>query len=316
MNPELVDRADLVVISPKMNNSLAGCPDGMYTYLQPGDADFSDGKYKYIPYLKKHLFGYEDPTGPYGRKENKPDATFKTNLLDWSIVVKIAGRAMDDTHILPVVMENKIFQNAFSDAEALNKNSVKMKVKYANGDIEETGGANGTQENMAKLYMMLCQMKTSTFKALYGNPAEASNVWFSSQDFVISAGTPHESTVQMKNGHLLQTGVFNYDHGRSSDMGTPESKAYWNDVTLLPWHLLPAAGYTSVSDYSAAMVPFGIAVHAGGHNITSGEAQNSIRNGRSGWLIPCALPPARACWCIWRCRSGRKALPLPKPPSG
>ena len=285
MNPELIDRADLIVISPQMNKSLAGCPDGCYTFLQPGDSSMVDDtgkyleKYRYVPYLKKHLFGYEDPTGQYGRKENKPGATFNTNLLDWSIVEKIAGRAMDDTHILPVVMENKIFQNAFVDATAVTKGNIKIKVKYADNSIENTGSFTGTQENMAKLYLLLCQIKSSTFKTLYGNPGDASNVLFTSQNMKVSG-----SDVQMKNGAYLQTGVFNYDNGRSNtEKGTADSRAYWDDKTLLPWHLLPTSGYTAIEKYSTAMAMFGITVRSGGYDMTSGEAQNAIRNGLMGF---------------------------------
>jgi len=275
MNPELVDRADLVVISPQMNESLGSCPDGMYTYVQPGDSG-SEDKYKYLPYLKKHLFGYEEPAGDYGREQNVPGASFKTNLLDWSIVEKIAGRAMDETHMLPVIMENKIYQNAYSGAGALVKSGIKMKVMYADGSVEDTSGTEGTQENMAKLYLLLNQMKTSTFKTLYGNPGDSSNALFTSQDLVLSGG----AKVEMKNGHYLQTGVFNYDLGRADNMGDADSKAYWNDKTLLPWHLLPTTGYTPIERYSKEMAVFGIAVASGdGYNMTSGEAQYSLRNG-------------------------------------
>lgn len=286
MNPELIDRADLIVISPKTNllTSLGGCPNGWYTYLQPGDSSMVDGdgkyleKYKYVPYLKKYLFGYEDPDGQYGRNANNPTATFKTNLIDWSIVEKIAGRAMDDTHILPVIMENLIFQNAFSDADHLNMN-VQVKAMYADGNVEPIQSSNGTQENMAKLYLMLCQMKSSTFKSLYGNPGDASNVLFTSQDMLVSG-----STVTMKNGANLQTGVFNYDNGRESGKeGTPESKAYWNDTTLIPWHLLPTTGYASPNAYASAVAVFGITTYSNGYSMTSGDSQNVLRNGLMGF---------------------------------
>jgi len=285
MNPELVDRADLIVISPKMNKSLGSCPDGMYTYLQPGDSSMIDGsgkyldKYKYIPYLKKHLFGYEEPDGQYGRKENKPNATFNTNLLDWSIVQKIAGRAMDDTYMLPVVMENKIFQNTFTDADSVIKSNIKIKAKYADGTTEDTNAFTGTQENMAKLYMILCQMKSSTFKTLYGNPGDTSNPLFSSQNMKVSG-----SDYKMKNNAYLQTGVFNYDNGRpNGEKGTADSRAYWNDTTLLPWHLMPTTGYKAIEKYSKAMAVYGIAVRSGGYDMTSGEAQNTLRNGLMGF---------------------------------
>lgn len=275
MNPDLVDRADLVVISPQMNESLGSCPDGMYTYVQPGDTGTED-KYKYLPYLKKHLFGYEEPDGGYGRENNVPGATFKTNLLDWSIVEKIAGRAMDETHMLPVIMENKIYQNAYSGAGALVKSNIKMTVMYADGSTENTSGTEGTQENMAKLYLLLNQMKTSTFRTLYGNPGDASNALFTSQDLELGEG----NKVQMKNGAFLQTGVFNYDLGRTEDVEDENSKAYWNDKTLLPWYLLPTTGYTPIEKYSKEMAVFGIAVASGdGYNMTSGEAQYSLRNG-------------------------------------
>ncbi len=287
INPELVDRADLIVINPKANmlGSIGGCPNGFYTYLQPGDISMVDGdgkyleKYKYVPYLKKHLFGYEDPAGTYGRKKNEPGATFKTNLLDWSIVEKIAGRAMDETRILPVIMENKIFQNAFSDADALNKNNIVMKLMYADGTTEDGREGAGTQENMAKLYLMLCQMKSSTFTALYGNPGDASNVLFTSQDMLVSG-----SKVKMKNGAYLQTGVFNYDNGReSTKKGNEDSRAYWNDRTLIPWHILPTTGYSAPENYSKAVAMFGIGTWSDGYSMTSGDAQNSLRNGLMGF---------------------------------
>ena len=291
INPELIDRADLIVITPKANmlGAVGSCSNGFYTYLQAGVTDIydSDGKlleayktdYKFMPYLKKHLFGYEEPAGQYGRKENKPGATFKTNLIDWSIVAKIAERAMDDTHMLPVIMENLIFQNAFSGADHLNK-SVQVKAMYADGKTELIQSSNGTQENMAKLYLMLNQMKSSAFKSLYGNPADASNALFASQNMKVSG-----IDYQMKNNAYLQTGVFNYDNGRDAGKKATDdtSRVYWNDTTLIPWHVLPTTGYASPGEYAKAVAVFGITTYSNGYSMTSGDAQNILRNGLMGF---------------------------------
>ena len=285
MNPELINRADLLVITSQasMLPTLGDCPDGFYTEAQPGDADIygDDGKvmekYRYVPYFKKHLFGYEDPTGQYGRKENKPGATFKSNLLDWSIVLKIYERATDETHILPIVTENKIFQNAFdSAATPLVKSNVKIKAKFADGSTKETANFTGTLDNLVKLYLMLYQTESTVFEVLNGDPTDSSNAKFSSQDLVLANG----NKVRMKNNNYVQTGVFNYDNGRPNPQkGTADSRVYWNDLTMLPWHLMPNDDYTSVEKYGKAVAAYGIAVRSGNYDMTGTSAQNSIRNG-------------------------------------
>ncbi len=298
-NPELVRRADMLVISGQCTTLPVG--SGLATYLQEekGDTSMFDGsgkytdKYKYIPYFKKHLLGYEATSGNYVRKENKVDATFDTNLLDWSIVVEIYKRAADETHKLPILTDWRLYQNVFSSTtNGLIFSDVELKVQFSDGVIKDTtSNKNGTQNNITKLFLMLYQMKTPLFQSLYGDPSDSSNPWFSTTDMKkVSNGTTITATkFTKKDGTPLKTGVFNYDNGRSSNKGTSESRTFWHDLTLLPWHLMPEKALNeegqekesiTIEIYSKLMAVLGIGVDSGnGINIISGDAQNSIRNG-------------------------------------
>lgn len=287
MNPDLVERADLIVISSKAKSlpTSEGCPNGIYTEKQAGDADiYGDDdkvlpKYTYIPYLKKHLFGYEEknPTQKYVRKENKPGATFKTNLIDWSIVLKIYERATDQEHVCPIVTDQGVYQNTYNDTSSGLVKNVKLKMQFGDNSVKDGSTKPATQDNMTKLFLMLYQMETPVFELLYGDPNDSGNALFSSQDMKKTNG----QRIQKKDGTYLQTGVFNYDNGRAHDkQGNEDSRAYWNDLTLLPWHLMPnSTGYNNVGTYGPIMATYGITVENGGYNMTSGDAQNSIRNG-------------------------------------
>lgn len=287
MNPDLVERADLIVISSKAKSlpTSEGCPNGIYTEKQAGDADIygNDGKvlpkYTYIPYLKKHLFGYEEknPTQKYVRKENKPGATFKTNLIDWSIVLKIYERATDQEHVCPIVTDQGVYQNTYNDTSSGLVKNVKLKMQFGDNSVKDGSTKPATQDNMTKLFLMLYQMETPVFELLYGDPNDSGNALFSSQDMKKTNGT----RIKKKDGTYLQTGVFNYDNGRGHNkQGDADSRVYWNDLTLLPWHLMPnSTGYNNVGTYGAIMAAYGITVENGGYNMTSGDAQNSIRNG-------------------------------------
>jgi len=286
-NPELVERADLIVISSKAKSlpTSNGCPNGIYTELQGGDTSVlgNDGKvqdkYKYIPYLKKHLFGYEDKTttGQYARKENKPGATFKTNLIDWSIVLKIYERATDQEHMCPIVSDLGIYQNTYNDTSSGLVKEVKLKMMFGDESVKDGSTKKGTQDNMTKLFLMLYQMESPVFELLYGDPTDAANALFSSQDLKKTSG----AKVKKKDGTYLKTGVFNYDNGRAHNKkGTEDSRVYWNDLTLLPWKLMPNSnGYNNVGEYGPFMATYGITVESGGYDMTGGDAQNSIRNG-------------------------------------
>ncbi len=281
LNPGLVDRADLIVFSTEANMG-----QQLRTYVDKNDS-LTDGsevkaKYKYIPYLRKGKFGYEDPWGTYGRKENIEGATFKTNLLDWEIALKIYDRATNPQRICPIVLDSTVY----SSTKAASGDDLSMEIQltkmFSNGETIDNEADYGTQNNMAKLFMMMYQMTNPVLEAFYGEVTYANHAMFASELMKDASGSP----IPKKGSGYLTTGKFLYDSGWTGGKSASDenSKVYWNDLTLLPWYVVPedTSQHDNPSYYGKYMGMYGIMVEdteAYMNNMTSGYAQDSIRNG-------------------------------------
>lgn len=284
INAGLVDRADLIIISTK-----ARMGSGFITEVATGDT-LTDGSgnvksdYKLIPYIKTDKIGYAAPNGTYGRENNVPGATFNTNLLDWNVVLKIYERVTDPIRICPIVMDSSVFSETNVENEWSKKVTLKKMLKNQTTPVKEED-VSSTQNNMTKLFLLLYQMTNPVFESFYGELTYASHSMFGSTPMTDSSG----NTVEMKNGNLLTTGTFLYDKDwTNANKGSADSRKYWSDRTLLPWSIVPTkdlAGndiaHYNTNDFGKYMGMFGIICHGAGdpYNMTSGDAQNSIRNG-------------------------------------
>ncbi len=283
-NSHLVDRADLIVISAraKMGAELRTYVDKDDT-LEDGDGNVKS-EYKYIPYLRKGMFGYEDEWNvTNGRGNNIEGATFDTNLLNWDVALKIYGRATDPARICPIVTDVETYSKTKGKSGGPFSAEVELTKRFASGTTIKDSKRWGTQNNMTKLYLMMYQMTNPVFEAFYGEPTSASNVLFGSTEMKDASGNPI-----VRKGVALQTGEFRYDanwpSGESAE--DDESKVYWTDLTLYPWAIMPYTGsgdnrHTNVGEYGKYAAMYGIMVESGpsGNDMTSGDAQNSIRNG-------------------------------------
>lgn len=282
LNPGLVDRADLIVFSTEANMG-----QEIRTYVAEGDT-LTDGsenvkaEYKYIPYLREGKFGYEDPWGTYGRKTNIDGATFKTNLLDWDIALKIYDRATNPQRICPIVLDTTVYSATRPvSGDALSK-EVKLTKMFSNGDTINNAKDWGTQNNITKLFLMMYQMTNPVFESFYGEVTYANHAMFTSEIMKDADGDP----IPKKGSGYLTTGKFLYDSGWSGGKSASDanSRVYWNDLTLLPWYVVPKDNtqHNNPTYYGKYMGMYGIMVEdtdAYMNNITSGDAQNSIRNG-------------------------------------
>lgn len=233
MNLELIERADMIVFELKDNTGAAS-------------SAYRDG------YAKPEYFSHDESTALGRRKENKPDADFTTNQLDWSAVIAIYERANDRDKNCPVIWNTHIYGQVSAD----NTKSVNMDVTFANGK-RSTKSSYGTQNNLYKLYMLLYQMPSSTLEALYGEPGA-----FKVQNMA--------GAVTDKNGNKLKTGVL--DKYSSAD-----ANSYWNKFSLYPWDILPddnSEVYTPVLDSLEIMGDGGRAIYL----FAAGGAQNFLKN--------------------------------------
>ena len=233
MNLELIERADIIVFELKDNTGSARNA-------------YNEG------YAKPELFSHDDSTALGRRKENKPDADFTTNQLDWGAVLAIYERANDNDKPCPVIWNTHIFAQVSAD----NTKSVNMNIKFADGSTT-TKGESGTQNNLYKLYLLLYQMPSTTFEALYGEPRN-----FSVQNMA--------GAVTDKNGNRLKTGVLN-------KYSSADANSYWNKFTLYPWEILPTNDsnvYTPVLDSLEIMGDGGSAIFL----FAAGGAQNFLKN--------------------------------------
>ena len=281
LNVHLVERADLIIISEK-----AKMGSGIRTEIGVGEDPNSD-VFKYIPYIKQDKIGYEEPNGTYGRKTNVSGATFDTNLIDWNVVLKIYERATDPVRICPVIVDHFIYGSTKGESGDAWSKQVTLK-KMLKGQTSSVSQANiwGTQNNMAKLFLMMYQMTNPVFESFYGEVTTTDHVMFGSVDMTKSSG----AKIKMKNNEYLQTGTFLYDKDwAGGQKGSDDSRKYWSDLTLLPWSVMPkkdGAGnnlsHSNVADYGKIFATYGIMCEnseAYSNNITSGDSKNSIRNG-------------------------------------
>ena len=286
LNPELVERADLIVISTK-----AKMGSGFCTVIADGDT-LTDGsgnvksEYKHIPYLKKDKIGYEEPNGTYGRKYNLPGANYSTNLIDWNVVLKIYERATDPVRICPVVVDHLVYNDTKGASGNELSNTVTLKKMLQDQTTPVTQNIVGTQNNMAKLFLLMYQMTNPVLESFYGEVSTTDHAMFGSTDMTTSTG----SKIAMKNGAYLKTGTFLYDKNwPASEKGSEDSRKYWSDLTLLPWSIMPVKdvanntlSHSNVADYGKIFATYGIMCENSEtykNNITSGDSKDSIRNG-------------------------------------
>ena len=277
LNLGLIDRADIIFISTQaeMIPSSGDGFSGMYVEAQAdGLTDPSTGKvrakYKYVPYVRKNKFGYEEPSGTYGREYNIPGATFSTNQLSWEAVVKIYENNTSPTSICPIVADFKMYNDTKGD----DTETVTFRRLSGNG-VKADVSISGTQNNLAKLFMLNYQMTNPVFEAFYGELSAASGMF---ESVAMANGLTN------KDGSAITTGKFNYDMGWTTDQKDgldQDSKTYWNATTILPWRAMTVAtanDLKAVEKYSEAMAPYLIMVDSGSpYDMTSHT--NTIRNG-------------------------------------
>ncbi len=303
LNLGLIDRADMIVISWTAEM----VPSGTNLDVLPGDT-LRDGsnniksEYKLVPYAKKDRFGYEKPEEQYGRKKNMPKneagnvTTFNDNPLSWEAVVKIYENNTDPDGICPIVADFKMYNNAKDD----NTENVVLRKMGSDGSVVDAGGANGTQNNLVKLFLLSYQMTNPVFEAFYGELSAADGM-FEGVPMVGASGY-----IENKDGSYVTTGKFNYDKNWDASKKVPasnedmnRSKTYWNSATLLPWQVVPSADLGSFSNYCAAMAPYQVMIQ-GGTPYNFGATWDTIRNGFLSYMgdnklgqhfddIPCGM---------------------------
>ena len=279
LNLDLIDRADMIVISSQstmLETPQGGSVAAMLVEVASGESqwDTSSGttklntKYRYYPYIKKSKIGYEDPDGQYGRVKNVYGATFSTNQLSWEAVVKIYENSTDPDSICPIVADFKMY----SQTKADSAKTVTYRRMSADGTTKNVS-ITGTQNNLAKLFLLSYQMTNPVFEAFYGELSAVNGMF---ESVAMADGSTN------KDGSALTTGKFNYDKDwtatQKEDLDE-DSKTYWDATTLLPWRVVQNSNHlTSLSDYSAAMAPYQVMVDSGTpYNMT--QSTNTIRNG-------------------------------------
>ena len=279
LNLGLIDRADMIVISSQstmLETPAGGSVAAMLVEVADGESEYdtSSGtkklktKYRYYPYIRKDKIGYEDPDGQYGRVKNVYGATFSTNPLSWEAVVKIYENSTNPNSICPIVADFKMYKDTKTD----NTKSVTYRRMSSNGTTKDVS-VTGTQNNLAKLFLLNYQMTNPVFEAFYGELSAVDGMFES---------VPMADGSTNKDGSVLTTGKFNYDKDWTSAQKNhldQDSKTYWDASTLLPWRVVQNSNHlTSLSDYSAAMATYQVMVDSGTpYNMTA--YTNTIRNG-------------------------------------
>lgn len=144
-NLALVDRADMVVISTKCDAQNSG--------------DIPSWMYK-----NKYSETYINSLG--SNNKNVANATFKngSNTLTWAAVKAIYNRVSDFTNKCPIIIDNKTYQDAYTEAG----NGGNYEVTFADGQKQTISLSKASNNTMYKLILLLTEMKGSVFKQLFG----------------------------------------------------------------------------------------------------------------------------------------------------
>lgn len=237
MNLELIQRADLIVFA-----SDASASSAIKAYEDAAG------------YRKEEYFSHDESTVLGKRKENKKDADFTTNQLDWGAVLEIYDRAMDKEKACPVIWDTHIENLIAADHTKM----VTLDGTFADGTAVNWSKA-GTQNNIYKLYLLLYEMPSATFEVLYGTPRSFATTAVDRDD------------VTDKKGNKLQTGLLGW-------YTSADANSYWGQYSFYPWDLLPK---NDESTFIPILDSFEIMGNGGGDlfHYDSGAAQNCVRNG-------------------------------------
>lgn len=272
LNLDLIDRADMIVISTEGNMS----------------AVFDTYGSNKNEYLREGKFGYEDEEDPtHGRVNNVKDATFDTNLLSWDAALRIYSRATNPTRICPIITDSQMYESMINGSEGKWEEEVTLTKMFSDGSTADADSAKrGTQNNMVKLFLMMYQMTNPVLESFYGEVNATDHAMFGSVNMKEEDEDGNVINVVRK-GITIKTGTFMYnkDWPAGKTISDPNSLSYWNDLTMYPWQILPAserANHNAVEVYRKYAATYGIMMDSSetyNNNITAGYAKNSIRNG-------------------------------------
>lgn len=272
LNLDLIDRADMIVISTEANLS----------------AVFDTYGASENEYLRKDKFGYEDEEDPtHGRVYNVKGATFDTNLLSWDAALRIYSRATNPTRICPIITDSQLYESMINGSEGKWEEEVTITKMFSDGSTADAENAKrGTQNNMVKLFLMMYQMTNPVLESFYGEVNVTDHAMFGSVVMKEEDEDGNEIDVVRK-GITIETGTFMYnkDWPAGKTIYDPNSLSYWNDLTMYPWQILPAsevAKHDAPEVYRKYAATYGIMMDSSetyNNNITAGYAKNSIRNG-------------------------------------
>ncbi len=243
VNLQLIDRADLIVIS---SMDTTGAAEGVYDL-----------------YKRQDLFGRLDS----GSVLNKEGATFITNPLDWSAAVRIYSRVTADTNPTPLVFDSKTFSLVNSD----NQKTVNLNITLANGVAKTYAAGNATQNNMYKLILMLYMMPKESFEALFGDPSAYATQTVSPTRSVTVGGVTTQEVIKKKNGDSLTTGLLS--------IYTGDATSYWSRFSFYPWWMLASEEiYDNSNLYGQVFSQFGIMGNDSSFPQNYNTEQNLLRN--------------------------------------
>lgn len=246
MNLGLIDRADMIVISTKN------------TYYSK---ELSDDLYR------EELFGHAN-TNLAKKVNNKKDATFNTNPIDWPVVQRIYNRVTDFSQNCPLVIDSKTYSDVQGTLSDLKGNKGDFKVKFSDGEVT-TKMSKGSDNNMFKLLMICLEMQGSTFKTLF---ADTTGKVLDGSNF----GTA-DTGLKNKDGSKVMTGTFKmYGNNISA----------WNLELFYPYEVFKKSDLLGSDNKTLdstkvknAVVPYGICTPYGGdYNWQDGRMQDAVRS--------------------------------------
>lgn len=213
-NKLLIERANLIIISPKSHFEFfdAGTGKSAVTLWEEN--------------INPVLFSGKNYNSPY--MSSRRNATFVNFDLSWRTTRLLFEKIVMSENPAALIYDTEAYRGVLETENGSRKTNVQVVKKKPNGS-EAILTADGSNNNVYKLFLMLNQMNPKTFYHAFLSP-----------------------------GYIGETGSYVSPEDNVSLNGREDAKTYWTTDTFLPYVALTESDFTGESPNSEVWAQWGI----------------------------------------------------------